>query len=79
MRKNRSIWARTCPSAMLSTTDLICTALGMKLGVRSDVVAMNCLSSDTAPGIPGVPTNIPILYSDKSLQGLLQSLQENGR
>jgi len=77
--KNHSIWARTYPSAMLSTTDLICTALGMKLGVHSDVVARNCLSSHTDPGSPGVPTNIPILYSDKSLQGLLQSLQENGR
>ena len=64
---------------MLSTTDLICTALRMKLGVCNDVVAINCLSCDTDPGSPGVPTNIPILYSDKSLQGLLQSLQENGR
>jgi len=63
---------------MLSTIDHVCTALGMKLGVHSDVVAMNCLSSDTAPASPGVPTNIPILYFDKSLQGLLQSLQENG-
>jgi hypothetical protein len=66
-------------SAMLSTTDLTCTALGMKLGVRSNRLAMCCLSRDTAPGSPGVPANIPILYSDKSLQGVLQSLQENVR
>jgi hypothetical protein len=64
---------------MVSSTDLRCTALGMKLGICGERQVMNCLSYDTAPGSLSVPTNIPTLYIDTGIQGLLQSLQENGR